>query len=241
MKTILNQNLFGQKMDKQCISLLVIKLDQVASMNVSDGTITTIISDKVNYKSDLHLSVDGKKLLYVVAKEGSTKFTEGENPEVDSIDTTGTEPQIYVINLTDAKPAGVAVTTTTDNKVFPGFLSNGNIVYLSADAESDDLPELKMIDQNNEVTTLISNKDIVSSLVTPNGEVYILVAESNGYSVIYKVNPDTKKLTKVAQTKLKLNSFSISNDGKSVAATTSSANGDSVVVLKNGVFEVLTK
>ena len=40
--------------------------------------------------------------------------------------------------------------------------------------------------QNNTVTTLISNKDIVSSLVTPKGEVMILVAESNGYSVIYK-------------------------------------------------------
>ena len=183
------------------------KLDQVASMKVSDGTITTLISDKVNYKSDLHLSADGKKLLYVAGKEGSTKFTEGENPEVDSIDTTGTEPQIYKVNLDDAKPAAVAITTTTDNKIFPGFLSNGNIVYLSADVESDNLPELKMIDQNKEVTTLISDRDIVSSLVTPNGEAYILVAESNGYSVIYKVNPDTKKLTKVAQTKLQLTSF----------------------------------
>ena len=132
------------------------------------------------------------------------------------------------------------MTTTTDNK-FSQDLSDGNIVYLSAEAEDDNLPELKMINENKKVTTLISNKDIISSVVTPNGEVYILVAESNGYSVIYKVDSDTKKLTKVAETKLKLNSFSISNDGKSVAATTSGANGDSVVVFKNGVFEVLTK
>ena len=89
-----------------------------------------------------------------------------------------------------------------------------------------------MIDENNTITTLISNKDIVSSLVTPTGEVMILVAESNGYSVIYKVNPATKKITKIAYTKLKLNSFSISNDGKSIAATTSGVNGDTVVVLK---------
>ena len=41
-----------------------------------------------------------------------------------------------------------------------------------------------------QVTTLVSNKDIVSSEVTSNGDVMILVAESNGYSVIYKVNPD---------------------------------------------------
>ena len=63
-------------------------------------------------------------------KKEVTTFTEDGNTDVDSIDITGTEPQIYVINLEDAKPAGVAVTTTTDNKVFPGFLSNGNIVYL---------------------------------------------------------------------------------------------------------------
>ena len=47
-------------MDKQCISLHGDKLDAVASMNVADGTITKIVSDKLNYKSDLHLSVDGK-------------------------------------------------------------------------------------------------------------------------------------------------------------------------------------
>lgn len=216
------------------------KLQKVGSINIADGVVTTIPSDSLNYKSDLRLSVDGNKLLYTVAKEGVTKNTE-DGSDVESIDMTGTEPQIYVINLTDATPAGVAVTTTTDNKIFPGFLSNGNIVYLSAEVDNDNLPELKMIDGNNTITTLISNKDIVSSLVTPTGEVMILVAESNGYSVIYKVNPATKKITKIAYTKLKLNSFSISNDGKSIAATTSGVNGDTVVVLKNGSFELLTK
>lgn len=217
------------------------KLDQVGSMNVADGTVKTILSDKVNYKSDLHLSADGKKLLYVVGKEGSTTFTEGDNPEVVNIDTTGTEPQIYQINLDDAQPAAKALTATTDNKLFPGFLPNGDVVYLSAEVDSTKLPELKVIKEGATAETLISGKDIISSTVTPDGELFTLVAESNGYSVIYKVNPATKKLTKVAQTKLKLTSFTISNDGKSVAATTPGVNGDAVIVLKNGVTEVLTK
>lgn len=217
------------------------KLDQVGSMNVTDGTVKTILSDKVNYKSDLHLSADGKKLLYVVGKEGSTTFTEGDNPEVVDIDTTGTEPQIYLINLEDAKPTAAAMTSTTDNKLFPGFLSNGNIAYLSAEVDNDNFAELKVIKEDKTITTLVSNKDILSSVVTADGEVLILVAESNGYSVIYKVDPSTKKLFKVAQTKLKLTSFTVSNDEKSIAATTSGVNGDVVIVLKNGVTEVLTK
>ena len=74
-------------MDKKYTSFKVIRAEKVASMNVADGSITVIPSDSLNYKSDLHLSADGKKLLYVVGKEGSTKFTEGDTPEVDSIDT----------------------------------------------------------------------------------------------------------------------------------------------------------
>lgn len=215
------------------------KLDQVGSMNVTDGTVKTILSDKVNYKSDLHLSVDGKKLLYVVSKEGETKFN--EDGTVADIDMTGTEQQLYQINLADATPTTVAMTSTTDNKLFPGFLSNGDIVYLSAEADNDNLPELKVIKEDKTITSLVSNKDILSSMVTADGEVLILVAESNGYSVIYKVDPSTKKLFKVAQTKLKLTSFTISNDGKSIVATTPGINGDAVIVLKNGVTEVLTK
>lgn len=215
------------------------KGEKIASINVEDGVITTIFSDSLNYKADLQLSVDGQKLLYTVGKEGSTSFTEGDNPEVDKIDTTDTEPQIYVLNLNEATPAAIKVTSTTDNKVFPGFVTNGNIVYLSAESDDDNLPELKMIDQNNKINTLNATKNIISSLVTPKGEVMILVAESNKTSVIYKVNISTKKLTKVVSTKLKLTSFSVSGD--KIAATVSEAKGDKVAVLKKGSFELLTK
>ncbi len=216
------------------------KSEKVGSIKVADGTVTTIFSDSLNYKADLHLSVDGKKLLYTVGKEGSTTFTEGENPEVDDIDTTGTEPQIYSLSLTETTPTAGALTNTTDNKVFPGFTSNGNIVFLSAEDDDESFPELKMIDQNQNITSLISSKEIVYADVTPKGEVLILVAESNGTSVIYKVNTTSKKLTKLASSKLKLTSFTALND-KTIVVTTPGANGDKVAVLKNGSFELLTK
>lgn len=216
------------------------KSEKIGSISIENGVVTTLFSDSLNYKADLHLSVDGKKLLYTVSKEGSTSFTDGENPVVDHIDTSGTEPQIYVLNLTGETPTAKAITNTPENKVFPGFLPNGNIVFLSADADSENLPELKMIDQNNKITTLNATKNITSVLVTPKGEVMILVAESNGISGIYKVNSSTKKLVKIVSTKLKLTSFSLLND-QSIAATSKGANGEKVVLLKNGSFELLTK
>ena len=91
------------------------------------------------------------------------------------------------------------------------------------------------------VSTLIPNKDIKNLIVTSKGEVMILVRESNGNSVIYEWNTATKKLKNIAQTKLELTSFSVSNDGKSIVATTPGTNGETLVLFKNGVMELLTK
>ncbi|WP_161487570.1 stalk domain-containing protein [Paenisporosarcina indica] len=217
------------------------KSEIVSSINVIDGSITKIFEDKLIYKTDLRLSIDGNKLLYVVGKEGTTSLTKGEIPEVDSIDLTDTEQQIYVINLKDAESKAVSVTTTKDNKVFPGFLENGDIVYISADTETDKLPDVKVINTENVVSTLIPNIDIKNLLITSEGKLMILTRESNGYSVIYKWDTVTKKLNKIAQTKLELTSFSVSNDGKTIVATTSGKDGEILVLLKNGKIETLTK
>ncbi|WP_391118598.1 stalk domain-containing protein [Psychrobacillus sp. L3] len=217
------------------------KSEVISFINVTDGSITKIFEDKLIYKTDLRLSMDGKKILYVVGKEGSTSLTEGENPEVDKIDLTGTEQQVYAINLDDVERKAVSVTTSKDNKVFPNFLANGSIVYVSADAESDKLPDVKIINPENAVSTLISSKDIKDLFVTTKGELMILVKEGNGYSVIYEWDAVTKKLKNIAQTKLELTSFSVSNDGKSIVATTPGTIGEKLVKFKNGLMETLTK
>lgn len=219
------------------------KSDEVSSIDLSTGAIKGIFKDTLIYKTDLRLSDDGKKILYIVGKEGITKTTEGDEPEVVSIDLTGTEDQFYVINLEDEKPEGVALTTSTDNKVSPAFLQTGNVVYISANADSDKNPELKVINASGKdvkVSTLVENMDIISFKVTAEGKIMLLAKVDENF-VIYEVNPDTKALTKVAETKLVLTSFNISNDGKSIAATTPGENGDVVVVYKNGEFIAVTK
>ncbi|WP_409271336.1 stalk domain-containing protein [Neobacillus sp. SCS-31] len=216
------------------------KSDAVSYINISTGEIKEIFKDKLSYKSNLRLSSDGTKLLYTVGKEGSTKVSEGDNSEVIDIDITGTEEQIYLINLNAEKKEAAAITTSTDNKVSPAFLANGNIVYLSADPESDSLPVLKLLSADSKKTEdLIANKDILAITVTAQGKVFILANEN--LTTIYEVNPNTKKLTKILETKLELTSFTVSSDGKSIMATTPGTTGDTVVFYKNGAFEALTK
>ncbi len=62
--------------------------DAIAVVSVDTGVINKLLDDKVKYKTDLRLSPDGTKLLYTVANEGKTNYTDDQKTDVDSIDTT---------------------------------------------------------------------------------------------------------------------------------------------------------
>jgi Tol biopolymer transport system component len=217
------------------------KSDTIDSINISDGAITKVYSDSLTSKSDLRLSADGKKVLFSVGKEGTTSYTDADKTDVTGIDLTNTENQLYVVDLTASELKAVQLTSTTDNKVFPAFLMNGNIVYTSYDSDGVKLPVLNVIGADNVISPLVIDKDIVTTEVTATGKVLIVANEKNGYQTIYEVNTTSKKLTKLAQTKLQISSMSVSIDGKSMAITVPGENGDHVMVLKNGQFEEITK
>ncbi len=215
--------------------------DKIYNVNVKDGALTKVYADAFKYKSDLHLSNDGQKLIYSVSNEAKTNYTDSDNTDVSDIDLTDTEPQLFSLDLNAAELKPLQLTVTKDNKVFVNLLNNGNVVYTSYSTDSNVMPVLYMIDQSNKVLPLVTNKDIIQTVVTAQGKLFILVAEKNGYQVIYEVNASTKALTKVAQTKLELTSFSVSIDGKRMAVTSPGKNGDVLMVVKNGFFEAVTK
>lgn len=217
------------------------KSDKISSININDGSISKVYQDSFAYKSDLRLSPDGKKILYSVGKEGTTKYSDEKNTDVDGIDLTDTEAQLYLLPFEGSEIKPIQITNSKDNKVFPSFLRNGNIVFTSYDIEGNKLPILYVVDSNNLSSSLVSNKDIISSAVTAQGKIMILTAENNGMFKISEVDVASKKVTEIAQTKLELTSFSVSNDGKSIAVTTPGENGEKIMVLRNGSFEPLTK
>ncbi|MBS2970714.1 hypothetical protein J9317_18380 [Metabacillus sp. KIGAM252] len=217
------------------------KNDKIFSVDIATGALKEVPSDSKIYKTDLRLSADGTKLLYVVSKEAETKTTDTGDGGTDVTDilTEGTEPQFFTIDLTAKTPAATAITTTKDNKVYPAFLKDGSIVYLSAMPDSEDLPVLTMIRADNTVSQLVKDKDILFLTVTQEGKLMILTSENN-MSVIYEVNPSEMKLTKIASTPLEITSFAVSKDGQ-VAATAPGLSGERLVVWKNGSFEIVTK
>jgi Tol biopolymer transport system component len=216
------------------------KNEKISSINISNGLISDIFSDTLTSKSDLQLSPDGKKILYTVGKEGTTTYTDPDKTDVSNIDLTDTESQLYLLDLTAATPSPVKLTNSSENKAFSYFLNTGNIIYTSYFSDENTLPILNMIDSHNTIKSLVTNKDIVSVMVSRQGKVYF-ISNEDGLSVIYSVDTANRKLTKVAQTKLTIYSLTTSPDGKSIIATAHMENADQVFVLKNGQFEMITK
>ncbi|MGL4523395.1 MAG: hypothetical protein ACRCWQ_12660, partial [Bacilli bacterium] len=60
-----------------------------------------------------------------------------DTKEVDKVDTTGTEPQVYVLNLAVEKPEPKAISTSLDNKVFNVVVDATTVVYGSVGDDND--------------------------------------------------------------------------------------------------------
>jgi hypothetical protein len=213
--------------------------DVISVVFLDSGVVTKLIDDKVKYKTDLHLSPDGTKILYTAAKEAKTNYTDSQNTDVDSIDTTGTDPQLFMVDLTSDNKQPVQLTTSVDNKVDSNFVSNNQVIYLSATDNETSLPSLKMIAGSKE-ETLLANKNIVDVVVS-DGKIYVVIEEANGIYTINTLNPETKKLTKLASTKEMITSLSVSPYNQQIAVTISTNNGEKVVILENGRLVDITK
>jgi Tol biopolymer transport system component len=213
--------------------------DAISVVSLDSGVVTKLVDDKVKYKTDLHLSPDETKILYTAAKEAKTNYTDSQNTDVDSIDTTGTDPQLFMVDLTSDNKQPVQLTTSADNKVDGNFVSNNQVIYLSATDDETSLPSLKMIADGKE-KTLLANKNIIDVAVS-DGKIYVALEETNGIYTINTLNPETKKLTKLASTKEMIASLSVSPYNQQIAVAISTNNGEKVAILENGHLVDITK
>ncbi|MCZ0756365.1 stalk domain-containing protein [Anoxybacillus sp. J5B_2022] len=213
--------------------------DVISVVSVDSGVITKLVDDKVKYKSDLLLSPDGTTILYTAAKEAKTTYTDNQNTDVDSIDTAGTDPQLFIVDLTSNNKQPVQLTNSADNKVDSNFVSNNQVIYLSATNDKTSFPSLKMLKGGQE-ETLLANKNIIDITVS-DGTIYVVIEEANGTYTIHSLNPETKKLTQLASTKEMITSLSVSPYNKQIAVTMLSQTGEKVAILENGQFVDITK
>ncbi|MBW7476644.1 hypothetical protein K0T92_18145 [Paenibacillus oenotherae] len=171
----------------------------IAKLNLTDGTISKVLEDKVDYKANLSVSADGSQFYYTVIKPGAVTADASKPVDQDdvAIDLTGTEPQVYRFDASvkDAKPE--KLTTTTDDKVFVGAAADGSKAYYVS-AEDNKLASLVAVAKDKSITKLIDDKDVLQAIMAGN-KIYVL-ADGGSSEIVYEIDAATgqkRELTSV--------------------------------------------
>jgi hypothetical protein len=164
----------------------------IAKLDPATGTISKVLDDKVDYKANLEVSVDGKTFTYTVTKPGAVVADASKPVEEDdvAIDMKGTEPQIFAYTVDPAIKDNKAVqlTTTADDKVFIHAAADGSKVsYVSVSSEENVKSTLISVSKDKTVTTVFKDKDVYQA--TQSGGKWYLLTEGNGANqFVYEID-----------------------------------------------------
>ncbi|MDG0811991.1 stalk domain-containing protein [Cohnella rhizosphaerae] len=167
----------------------------IAKVDVATGTISKVVEDKVDYKSALSVSPDGKRFAYLVTTPPKAT-ADGTDLDKDTvaIDASGEQVQVNLFDTTAEKPAAVALTSAKDDKLFV-VSPDGSVVYYVSVADENANATVVSVDKDKKTATLLAEGD-VEELVLSGGKLYALTAVSDAQSAIYEIDPATasKKL-----------------------------------------------
>ncbi|MGF7047158.1 hypothetical protein J2T13_001660 [Paenibacillus sp. DS2015] len=211
------------------------KQDKISYINVDSATITVVLADKVENKSEVHLSADETKLVYIVNITGVAKNDNSSSEESLTIDYSGAGAQLYTLDLTtkDAKPK--ALTTSNDNKLYPSLLSGGSTVYLSADP--DDITAtnvLKLISPDGKLQNIVRNMDVTYANTSYNGTSIVVGIAHDGQMKVLKLSNEGA-LQELYSTDGNVTEACLSPDGSQLALI---ADGKVIVVVNEQVLEL---
>ena len=211
------------------------KIDQLVMIDLASGKQTILLADKVAYKSDLQISVDGTKALYVVTKAG----TVNDKDESYTVDAKGTEPQLNVLDLAATASKPVQVTTSLDNKVFPRFTQDNKIVYVSTFADKDGMPLMQMNADGSGIRTLVNHLEVSQVLVLNDGALLVVGENASFKKALFKVaaNGSTQKIVTLPVDTLEIQAMDLGH----IAVTVATESGEKISTLIGGKFTDLTK
>lgn len=166
----------------------------IAKADIATGTISKVVEDKVDYKSALSVSPDGKKLAYLVTTppKATADGTDLDKDTVD-IDASGEQVQVNLYDTSAEKPAAVALTSAKDDKLFVVSPDASTVYYVSVADESANATVVS-VDKDKKTATLLAEGD-VEELVLSGGKLYALTAVSDAQSAIYEIDPATATKT----------------------------------------------
>lgn len=206
----------------------------IAKLSLSNGSITKIVEDKVDYKENLSVSPDGKKFIYTVTTLGKvTSDTTNIDEDNVSIDFSSNQVQINSFNNELSNQKAVSLTSSTDDKVFV-VSSDGSKAYYVSVPSTDEKATLMSVDSSQRVTKVFAEND-VEQLVLHNNRLYVLAALDDTSSVIYSIDTLTGKQTKL---------YTVSSDVSSIAVSVSQiaiVKNDQVFVNTDNTWKPVTK
>ncbi len=211
------------------------KIDQIVMIDLATGKQTGILADKVSYKSDLQISPDGTLAMYAVTKAG----TVNDKDESFTVDVKGTEPQLNVLDLKVAGAKPVQVTSSLDNKVYPRFTQDNNIVFISAFIDKDGMSLMEMSPDGIQLNYLVNHLDVSQVLVLNDGSLLVVGESKNYKKALFKVaaNGSTQKLVTLPEGTIDVQAKDLSH----IAVTVSTDSGEKISSLIDGKFTDLTK
>ncbi|WP_155987882.1 stalk domain-containing protein [Gorillibacterium massiliense] len=210
--------------------------EKISSIDLVTRSITTILDDKVNFKSDLRVTPDNKTFLYTVNVTGTAVNDANSTLESLTIDFSKAGQQLYLLDSAtkDAKP--VQLTTANDNKLSPLLLPDGHAVYVSFNPDGDSVTgSLKLSAEAGKFTDLLSGLDVESTLLTASGQLIAIVSEGD-LTTVYAVKENGVK-TKLFSTSLDITELAPSPDGSRFAAIVDGK----VIVFKNNTVTQVTE
>ncbi|OPA80922.1 hypothetical protein BVG16_00805 [Paenibacillus selenitireducens] len=213
------------------------KQEKIGTATVDSTAVKTVLADKVENKADVHVSADGKKLLYTVNVTGVANSDKDSTEASLTIDYSKAGSQLFSLDLTKKDAKAVQLTKALDNKLYGSVLNDGRVVYISADSEGkveNDVLKVISADAKN-MTDLVADANVIWDGVTVNDELIVATQNAAGTKVFALANDGSKK--ELYSTTQDVTEIAISGDGTQIALI---ADGK-VVVVSGGEAVTLTK
>lgn len=211
------------------------KQEKISKISVATGEITVLLADKVENKSELRVSADGKKAIYILNVTGTAKNDADSTEDSLTVDYSKAGEQLYKLDLTAKDAAPAALTTSDDNKLYPEILSDGTVTYLSADPAGTKQNVLKAIKADGTVSDVALDIEVNWAEQAAGGLVVSGTA-SDGTTRVYTLAASAAK-TEWFRTSESISEIAVSADGGKLAAI---INGQ-LWEIENGKAVQLTK
>jgi hypothetical protein len=213
------------------------KQEKISFVSVDTGDIKQILVDKVENKSEIHVSDDETSIAYIVNITGVAKTDSEGTEESLTIDYSKAGAQLFLLDLANTEAKPVQLTSSNDNKVYPSLLNGNKVVYLSADPENVESKNvLKLVTADGKAQDLVSNIDVTFNEVSYNGYIVVTGIAKDGSTKVLKIAEDGTE-TQLYTTINEISEVALSPDGSQLAVIS----GGQVIVITNGQQIQLTK